>query len=232
MPVVEDANLVRVLRLVQLVRGQADGDIVLPPQLSDVLPEVAPARGIEAAGWLIEEEHARAVHQASNNLELSAHSSRQTLDRFEDIRAKAHYVGQVAKLLPVSARHHPVERTVWIEVVEDRVNAYVLLAGQIHVERRVLEDDPGLAADRARVTHHIVTTNPHRARGWRQRGGQDGDRRCLAGPVRTEQGEELAGLDVEAHAVDGVARSLAIAFDQVADLYRGCRHVARSLESD
>ena len=54
--------------------------------------------------------------------------------------------------------------------------------------------------------------------GRRERRGQDRDRRRLAGAVRAEQREELAGPDVEADAVDGVALPLLVTLRQALDV--------------
>ena len=66
---------VGLLSLVQLVRREADRDVVLPPKLTDVLPEAAPAGGVETAGRLVEEQDSRTVHKAPNDLQLASHAA-------------------------------------------------------------------------------------------------------------------------------------------------------------
>ena len=118
----------------------------------------------------------------------------------------------------VARRHQPERRRVRVEAVQDRVEADVLLGGQVQVEAGPLEDDPDPPAHRAGFGHDVVAVDRRAAAGRRERGGEDRDRRGLAGAVRAEQREELAGPDVEGDAVDGVALGLLVALRQVLDV--------------
>jgi hypothetical protein len=98
------------------------------------------------------------------------------------------------------------------------VEAHVLLTGQVLVETRPLEDDPHAATHGARLADDVQAVDRRRATGRRQRRGQDRDRRRLAGAVRTQQGEELAGAHVEADAVDGVALRFLVSLDEAVNV--------------
>src|SRR2546421_4424873 len=87
--VVEDADAVGLLGLVQVVRRQKDGDVVLGPHAPQVLPEVAPAGGVEAGGGLVQEEDPRPVEETTDDLELPLHAARKLLDRPEDVVSHA-----------------------------------------------------------------------------------------------------------------------------------------------
>jgi len=52
-----------------------------------------------------------------------------------------------------------------------------------------------------------VAEHAHRAAAGAGQTGQDADQRGLARAVRPEQAEELAGVDVEAHVVEGAGRA-------------------------
>jgi hypothetical protein len=85
------------------------------------------------------------------------------------------------------------------------VHPDVLLARQVEVEARVLEDDPDAPPDGGRVAIEVVTGDPDGARGLREGRREDRDRRRLARAVRAEEREQLARPDVEADVVDGGA---------------------------
>jgi hypothetical protein len=158
------------------------------------------------------------MDQAADDLELAAHPARVGADRPEDLVTEADDAGELRHLVAVVTRHEPVRRTVGSDAVEDRVEANVLLAGQVPVEARALEDDPDPAADRARLADDVEPVDARHPRGRREGGGQDGDRRRLPGAVRTEEREELAGAHVEADAVHRVAVGLPVALDESLDL--------------
>src|SRR5207244_10999352 len=88
------------------------------------------------------------------------------------------------------------------------------------------KDDRHRAADGARLAADVVAGDTYAARGGGQRGREDGDRRGLARAVGTQQGEELARLHVEAHAVDRVDLPLPVALDEIADLDGGSHRPA------
>jgi hypothetical protein len=69
------------------------------------------------------------------------------------------------------------------------------------VEHQLLRHDAQRAARRGVVGHHVVAHHVARPLGGAGQAGQDRDERGLAGAVGAQQAEELAGLDVEAHAV-------------------------------
>src|SRR5713226_1669855 len=102
------------------------------------------------------------------------------------------------------------------------MEADVFLAGQVHVQRGVLEDDADVAAHGARLTDDVVAGDAHTPGRRRQRRGEDGDGRRLAGAVGPEQREEFAWLDREGNSVDRVDLAFSIALDEVTDLDRWC----------
>src|SRR6202022_4875203 len=97
--------------------------------------------------------------------------------RLEDLLLQPQQGGKVDNLPAVLERHHPIERPVRVEAVEDGVEAYVLLARQVAVDARLLEDDADLAADRGGLADRVGAPDHDLARGRRQGWRQDGEGR-------------------------------------------------------
>jgi len=110
------------------------------------------------------------------------------------------------------------------------VEAHILLAGQVPIEAGALEDDPDPLPDRTGLGDHVESVDQGAAIGRRERRREDRQRRRLAGAVRAEQREELAGADVEGDAVDRVPIRLPIALDEVLDM--DCRRLGERHRAD
>jgi multiple sugar transport system substrate-binding protein len=214
----DDPDVVGLLGLVQVVGGEEDRHAVLGPRLGQVLPEVATAGGVEADARLVEEEHPGPVHQAAHDLQLALHAAGEGLHGFAQFARDAEQGGELLDLIAVGAGHGAEGRAERVEPVEHGVEADVLLGREVLVQTRFLEDDADLAPHRRRPGRQVVAGDADAATGRGEGGGQDGDGRRLAGAVGAEQGEEGAGRDVEADAVDGVGLGALVALDQVADL--------------
>jgi hypothetical protein len=80
----------------------------------------------------------------------------------------------------------------------------VVTAGGHRVQRGTLGDDTDLAPHPAGVPQHVVAGDRGLPRVRPGQRGQDLDGGGLAGPVRPEQAENLAGPDVEAEPVEGL----------------------------
>src|SRR5436190_18971526 len=62
---VDDADVIRLLGLLEVVRRQEDRRAALPADRREVLPERPPARDVETRGRLVEEQHLRAMDEAA-----------------------------------------------------------------------------------------------------------------------------------------------------------------------
>ena len=91
-----------------------------------------------------------------------------------------------------------------LDAVELGVQLEVLLGGQVAVERRVLEDQADVAADVVARGRDVVAGDGRGARGGLGQRAEHVDRRRLPGAVRAEEAEDLAGLDGERDAADGL----------------------------
>src|SRR5216683_272119 len=103
----------------------------------------------------------RVRHQPPDDLELALHASGQAFYGFEHVGAQGDHLGQLPDLLAIGGRHQSIERAIWVEAVEDRVEANVFLASQVHVQRGVLEDDAHMAAHGARLSNDVVACDAH-----------------------------------------------------------------------
>ena len=87
------------------------------------------------------------------------------------------------------------------------------------VDRRVLAGEADAGAQRARVADDVEAGDAGRAGVGGEEGGEDPDRRRLAGPVGAEDAEDGAGRGLEVDAVEGA--DVPERLDQAAD--RDCR---------
>jgi len=161
---VDDAYPVGLFGLLQVVGGQEDRRPVFVADLSEVVPQRAPAERIETRGRLVEEQDPGPVHEAADDLELALHPAGERLQRLEDLIAQTHDLGQVLHALAVFARHGAIERAIAVDAVDGDVEADVFLAREMLVDARVLEDDPDVATDGGRFAIQVMTGDGGRCR--------------------------------------------------------------------
>jgi hypothetical protein len=167
LPVVDDGDAVAVLRLVHVVRREEDRDVLAPFQVVDVLPDRGPGLGVEANRRLVEEQHAGGVQQAAGDLQAALHAARVGAD---------HGPAPVPQVHHVEDELHPRVQLRPGHAVQVGVEPQVLLAGQVAVERRVLEHQADVPADRVPLPPHVVSGHPRGPRGGIREGAQDLDR--------------------------------------------------------
>ena len=213
LPVVDDGDAVAVLRLVHVVRGEENGDVLALLEVVDVLPDGRPGLRVESHGRLVEEQHAGRVQQSAGDLQPALHAA----------RVGGHLgLPAVPQVHHVEYELHPgVQLGPW-HAVQVGVEAQVLLAGEVAVERRVLEHQADVAPYRVPLPDHVMPGHPRAPRGGVREGAQDLDRGRLARAVGPEEAEGLPRLDLEADAADGF--DLSVALDQAGDLDGGLRH--------
>src|SRR5580704_15560560 len=214
--VVDDGDPVAVLRLVHVVRGEEDRDVLAPLQLVDVLPDRDPGLRVQAHGGLVQEQHPRRVQQAAGDLQPALHPT----------RVGGHHAA-AALPEPDHLQHlaHPRPERRLGHAVQVGVEAQVLLPGQVVVQGGVLEHQADVAAHGVPFLCDIVARHPGGTRGGIRQGAQDLDRGGLAGAVRAEKPERLPGSDLEIDAADGL--DLAVLLGQRADR-DGLRHTYAS----
>ena len=170
-----------------------------------------PGLRVETDRRLVEEQHPRRVHQPAGDLQPAAHAAGVRLhawlaalpepDHLEDLRMRASV--HVALGMPVQLG----------------VEAQVLLGGEVHVERGVLEDEPDVAAHvepLGTMSWPATTADPAVGSASVQSILMVVD---LPAPLGPRKPKISPGADVERDAVDG--GELAVALDEPADLHRG-----------
>ena len=192
--VVDDAHPIGLLGLLEVVRGEEDRSCRRSLRTSaQVVPQAAAADRVEAA-----RSARRGTARAGRCMRLRMISSlrfmppEKVLSGLPRSSPRPTTAGQLLDALAVLGRHRAVERPVAVQAVDRDVEPDVLLAREVQVDARVLEDDPDVAPDGGRLAVEVVAGDGDRAAGLGQGRGQDADRGGLAGPVRPEEGEQLA----------------------------------------
>ena len=185
-PLVDQADAVTALRLVQVGGGHQDRD-GLTGEAGQHVPELATGHRVHPRGGFIQQQHLRPVDQGAAEGQLLLHAAgepaRQTI-------AEGPQSHQRQQLLP------PLQKIAVGHLPQPRNVAKVLHHTQIGVEGEGLGEVPHPRAGLAgRLPQH-----PHRAGAGVQQAGQDVEGAGLAGAVGTDQPKDFAGADVEVDA--------------------------------
>ncbi len=178
--------------LLEIVCRQYDR-VAIAIQLADEPPQALPQLDVDARRRLVQHDHRRLVHQ-----------------RLPDQHAALHAAGQRA--------HVGVRLSRQVQVVQDFVDpravpAQAEIAGLhfqrfAHAEERIehqfLRNDAQVAPRKAKIGGDVVPEDARAAAIGPGEAGEDRDECRLAGAVRTQQAEELALLDGQVDAVQGL----------------------------
>jgi hypothetical protein len=204
----------QVLGLVQVVGGEQHRG-ALVPQSADEVPELAAHLRVEAGGGLVQEQQLGAADDAEGDVEAAALASG------EQAGAAAALVGQADGL-------DDLVDVPGVPVVAGEVAQHLLDGDQVEVAALLQHHaDPlapvGAGPAGVRAEDGELTAVPV-AEAFEDLG--DGG---LPGPVRAEQGEDLAGVHVEVDAVDGDDVLVALPEPAGPDCGVRCRHAPRLL---
>ena len=177
-------------------------------ELAESVAQVLDPRGIEAVGRFVEDEQAGFVEQCLGEAEALTHSQRVFCDLVVDAVGKTDESGD---LLYPSGTDAAVHAGILLEV---------LAPGEILVHLRVL-DDPAYVSHRLlEIVCDVVSAYADAARFDTKQSQHQFDGRRFARTVRSEEAEDLAGIDVQRDAVEDLPA--AEFFRDRADLeYRG-----------
>src|SRR5436190_4910149 len=179
----------QVLRLVEVVRGQQDG-LAQVAQRADRRPRVAARGGVEPRRRLVEEDQLGVADERQAEVQPPQLAARQF--------ARPHVLlalqpDQRDDLVGISRRRvHPRE-------VRER-----LAHADVVVDARLLQDDAHPLAQLARPAARIEAQDGDLPGAARAIALEDLDGRRLARAVGPEQAEDLAALDAEVDAADGL----------------------------
>ncbi len=109
---INDADCVRAFGFLQIIRRQENCRAAFALHLLNIFPEVASAGGVQANGWLVQEEHLRLANQTADDLEFALHAAGVGLHRIEKFVADAKQVGQLPQLLFLCTRHQSISRPI------------------------------------------------------------------------------------------------------------------------
>ena len=185
-------------------------------QAPHLVPQRRAALGIEAGRRLVEEQQPRAVHEREREVEPALHAARVAADLA---------VGGLGQPTRSSSSSRAVRARLLSSPCSALCSAHVLAAGEVRVERGLLQRGADRAAHLGALLDDVEAGDASRARGRRQQRRQDEHRRRLAGAVGTEEPVDLAGRDLEVDPVDGAHAALEVA-DEAFDLdaVRGVAH--------
>jgi hypothetical protein len=151
--------------------------------------------------------------QAAGDLQPTLHAA--------GVRAD-HRPAAVPQVHHVEDKLHPGVQLGAGHAVKVGVEPQVLLAGEVGVQRRVLEDQPDVAPDRVPLPEYVVPGHPRGPRGGVREGAQDLDGGRLARSVRAEEAKGLTRPNLEVDAADRL--KLSVALHQVGDPDGGLGH--------
>jgi hypothetical protein len=202
--------------LLQVVRGEQDGQALLTGEPADLLPHGGAGLRVETGGRLVQEQHLRAVDQADGHVQPALHAPGVGLDLalrgVRQVEAVEQLVGAPVQLRAAHA-------------VEAALEQQVLPAGGHRVGAGALGDHADGAAHRRRIGGDVEPGDGGAAAVGGGQRGEDLDGGGLARAVGAEQPEDDAGLDGDAEAVeraDSLGASLdLVGLDQVAGLDGG-----------
>ena len=174
------------------VVGRQQDRLARVGERGDRRAELARAHGVEADRRLVEEEHLRVVEQPAGDVQALLHPARVTLGTLVLPALEPDELEQLVDPRLLDLRGHSVELG---EV------AQVVVAGKPFVDAALAAEDvadplPHLP----RVLDDVVAEHARASRRRDEQRDQHLDRRRLARAVRAEEAEELALLDLEAHA--------------------------------
>ena len=163
-------------------------------QLAQELAQLHPGPRVEAGGRLVEEQHRRVVDEGVGQAQPLLHAARQALDVRVALLAQVDELEEVADHPPAARGRQAVAAGEEVEVLPD-------LHVVVHAEDVGHEpDDP---ADRGRIVAHRGTGDLRVAVRGAQERREHPQRRGLPGPVRADEPEDLARLDVQVDAGHG-----------------------------
>lgn len=150
------------------------------------------------------------MQQAAGDLQPPAHAAGERHHRLVGAVGEVHHVEHLA---------HPARDRGGLDAVQLGVQAQVLRGGEVAVERRVLEDETDVAAHGVAPRGHVEAADVGGAGGRGDQRAEHVDGRALAGAVGAEEAEDLAAVDRERHAPDGL--DVPVGLGEVDDLDGG-----------
>ena len=192
----DDHALAERLDVGHVVARQHHGRLVPLPVLGDERADALLHRDVEAERRLVEEQHGRPVEERADDLDLHPLAQRELPNRLAHEVADLEQLDQLVPRLEELLARDAVDRAVELERVERRQVPLELVA--------VAHDQRDAAQEVALALRGHVAEHARLAGGDVEQPREHLQRRRLAGAVRAEEADDLAGRDVERDAVDGL----------------------------
>ena len=157
-------------------------------------PEVDARLRVDPRGRLVEEQHLGAMRERAGDHQPLREPARQLEDHRSCALGERELLEELVGAAPGLAPRDSEEAPVVVEV---------LTHGELAVERVRLGDDADAALHRGGMRGDVESRDECASTGRDDRRREHPDRRRLAGAVRPEQPEELAGAELEVDSVDG-----------------------------
>jgi len=164
-------------------------------QAVEAVPDDVPCLRVEAGGRLVQQHHLGVVDERPRDREPALHPARERLDL---VVRPLRELDELEEL--VGTRPEGAPRKAEVPAVDHDV----LPDGELHVERVHLRNDPEPAPDRHPVLRRVEAEHAKRPVRHGRDAADHAHGRRLSRPVRAEEAEGLASLEVE---VDPVHRS-------------------------
>src|SRR5919106_1971450 len=193
----EDRHAVgEALRLLHVVRRQEDA-LAEGTQVADRLPGLPSRGGVEAGGGLVEEDELRVADEREREVEAAELAAGERANALVSLPCQAHELDHL--------RRAPRRRVVAGEELDDLPHREQVVDGG------GLEDDADPRAEVAARASRILPEHAHVAGVSPPVALEDLHGRRLACPVRAEEGEDLAGANLEGDAVENFPRAVGLA---------------------
>ena len=216
--IVDDADAVAALHLLDVVGGDDQRQLALAAQAVQILPQPVARLRVEAHRRLVEKQDARVMHQRARNFEPALHAGGKRADQ------------PLAPLRELDQRQHVGDARpprCGRDAVDEAVEVEVLIQGETVVEARLLKDDAEVAPPIERIFDHVDAADARGAAVGLENGAQDVQQRGLAGAIGAKQREQFARPYLKAHIVE--RQRAAVTLGHAVDLDRRHRDVAQSL---
>ena len=164
-----------------------------------LLLQVHPVLRVEPGRRLVEEEDRRLLHQPDRHVQPAPLTPGELGDRTVGVLGEVERLEQLLGPGPGVA----AGQAVGAGLADELVAPAVLVSGGV-----ALTDVPDRAPDRGPVADDVEAGDLRRPRSRADQRGQHPERRRLAGAVRTEERDQLAGRDLQVEAANGLDRLL------------------------
>ena len=193
---VHESDAMAALGLVEIRRGDEDGE-ALRRQVGEDIPELAARDGIDAGGWLVEQQDAGLRDQRTDERELLPHAAAQLSG---EAAGEAVHV-EHAQVLPAA-----IEDRLRLDAAQIAAVADVFVDGEVWIEAEGLGEVAGLRTHLARRPAEDVGD----AGGRFHHAGENLEGRGLARAIGADEAEDLARVDCKADAAHGLERAVAL----------------------